>query len=109
MRRRRSPPVDDRRIVRQPVDYRFLAEHAKFGEIDMHMANISPHGFMVDQEPDLMPGERLTIRLPAIGRIEAHLVWRHGGRAGFQFERLISPNDFANLIATLGAEKPGPP
>ncbi len=109
MRRRHSPPVDDRRIVRQSVDYRLLAEHTKFGEIDMHMANISPHGFMVDQELDLMPGERLTIRLPTIGRIEAHVVWRHGGRAGFQFERLIAPTDFADLIATLGAEKPGSP
>ncbi len=43
-------------------------------------------------------GERVTIRLPEVGRIEAHLIWTTEGRAGFQFERIIRLDDFMRLI-----------
>lgn len=46
-------------------------------------------------------GERLIIRLPQVGRIEAHLIWTSGDRAGFQFERIIRAADFIALIDTL--------
>ena len=50
---------------------------------------------------DLGRGERVTIRLPHVGRIEAFLVWNDGGRAGFQFERIIRANEFSALIDAL--------
>jgi len=51
--------------------------------------------------PDLGRGERVTVRLPQIGRIEAFLVWTDGSRAGFQFERIIRQDDFAKMIRQL--------
>ena len=46
-------------------------------------------------------GERVTIRLPQVGRIEAFLVWADAERAGFQFERIIRMEDFAKMLRAL--------
>jgi hypothetical protein len=43
-------------------------------------------------------GERLMLRLPVIGRIEAHLAWHSDLRAGFRFERLIRIPEFSRLL-----------
>ncbi len=50
---------------------------------------------------DLGRGERVTIRLPQIGRIEAFLVWADQDRAGFQFERIVRMDDFTKMIKAL--------
>ena len=50
---------------------------------------------------DMERGERVVIRLPEIGRIEAHLIWNAEGRAGFQFERIIRFDDFMRMIDTI--------
>jgi hypothetical protein len=42
-----------------------------------------------------------VIRLPVIGRIEAHLIWQTEDRSGFQFERIIRLEDFTKLIDAL--------
>jgi hypothetical protein len=93
--------TDLRRSSRHPVDGHFLAEHRQLGDIHMHVVNISAHGFMTASETGLTRGERVVIRLPQIGRIEAHLIWTLDCRAGFQFERIIRADDFAALIAAL--------
>jgi len=49
----------------------------------------------------LSRGERVIIRLPQVGRIEAHLIWATEDRAGFQFERIIRLDDFMKLIDAL--------
>ena len=41
------------------------------------------------------------IRLPHVGRIEAHLVWTLNERAGFQFERIIRADDFVVMVEAL--------
>jgi hypothetical protein len=92
---------DLRGTHRHPVDQRFLAEHRRRGEIELHLANISAHGFMTASATGLSRGERVVIRLPHIGRIEAHLIWTAGDRAGFQFERILRSDDFAQMIATI--------
>ena len=56
------------------------------------------YGFMTDAAQDLSRGERVTIRLPAIGRIEAHVIWATDDRAGFQFERILRYEDFVAMI-----------
>ncbi len=86
---------------RHPVNHRFLAEHRRRGDIELHVANLSAHGFMTASETGLSRGERVVIRLPHIGRIEAHLIWSSGDRAGFQFERILRYDDFALLIAAV--------
>jgi hypothetical protein len=86
---------------RHPVDQRFLAEHRRRGDIELHVTNLSAHGFMTVTATGLSRGERIVIRLPQIGRIEAHLIWTSGDRAGFQFERILRSDDFARLIAAV--------
>lgn len=67
----------------------------------LHVINISTTGFMVKGDVALQRGERITIRLHHIGRIEAFLVWSDGTRAGFQFERIIRGDDFLMMIKSL--------
>jgi hypothetical protein len=67
----------------------------------MHIANISAHGFMIDGAPELARGDRVVVRLPVIGRIEAYCIWIADERAGFQFERIIRLDDFESVIEAL--------
>jgi len=90
-----------RRSVRYPVDYPMLGEHRQLGDVHLRILNISQQGFMAEGEHGLACGERIIICLPVIGRIEAHLAWVHGGRAGFQFERIIRRHDLTELIDKL--------
>ena len=90
-----------RRATRHPVDYRVIAEHRTRGDVMLHVANISAQGFMVDNAPGLARGDRLTLALPGIGRIEAYVMWVSEERAGFQFERIIRLDAFVGLIDTI--------
>lgn len=93
--------TDKRRALRHPVDHKLIAEHRQQGDVHLHIVNISAQGFMTSGESALGRGERLTIRLPVVGQIEAHIIWSHDDRAGFQFERIIRLEDFLKLIDTL--------
>ncbi|KPH61438.1 MULTISPECIES: PilZ domain-containing protein [Novosphingobium] len=93
--------TDKRRAARHPVDYKVIAEHRQLGDLHLHIVNLSAQGFMAQGEQPLDRGERLVMRLPVIGRIEAHLIWAHEGRAGFQFERIIRIDDFLKLVDTV--------
>lgn len=90
--------TDLRRGARHPVDYPVIGEHRDRGDLSLHVVNVSAHGFMIDKCPDLQRGDRIIIRLPAIGRIEAHVIWIMGERAGFQFERIVRYDDFEDMI-----------
>jgi len=93
--------TDLRRAARHPVDYRVIGEHRLLGDVMMHVVNISANGFMSQGDLPLSRGERVTIRLPLVGRIEAFLIWNNGDRAGFQFERILRLDDFMKLIDAL--------
>ena len=93
--------TDLRRAARHPVDYKVIGEHRRLGDVHLHVVNVSAHGFMVEGELDLTRGERVIIRLPELGRIEAHLIWLAEGRAGFQFERIVRIEDFMRMIDAL--------
>lgn len=93
--------TDLRRASRHPVDHPVIGEHRRLGDVHLQVVNISAHGFMVQGETGMERGERVVIRLPVIGRIEAHMIWSADGRAGFQFERIVRLEDFLKLIDTL--------
>jgi hypothetical protein len=93
--------TDMRRAVRHPVEHKVIGEHRQLGDVHLHIINLSAHGFMAKGGHGLGRGERVTIRLPVIGRIEAHLIWAHDDRAGFQFERIVRTEDFLKLIDTI--------
>jgi len=93
--------TDLRRAARHPVDFPVIAEHHQRGDQKLHIANISAHGFMVDGAEGIERGDRVIIRLPEIGRIEAYVIWTRDDRAGFQFERIIRLDDFMRIIEAL--------
>ena len=93
--------TDMRRAARHPVDYPVIVEHFAHGDLDLHVCNISAHGFMVDNTTKLARGDRVMIRLPMVGRIEAYVIWTRDSRAGLQFERIIRLDDFVELIDEL--------
>ena len=93
--------TDQRRSSRHPVDLPMIGEHRRLGDLMLNLINVSTTGFMIRGTIDLSRGERLTIRLPHIGRIEAFLVWGNEDRSGFQFERIIRADDFAKMIKAL--------
>ncbi|EHJ58644.1 hypothetical protein NSU_4379 [Novosphingobium pentaromativorans US6-1] len=83
------------------MDHSVIGEHRQLGDVHLHIVNVSAQGFMADGDLALERGERVVIRLPVIGRIEAHLIWAHEGRAGFQFERIIRVDDFLKLVDAI--------
>ncbi|MEP3051346.1 MAG: PilZ domain-containing protein [Erythrobacter sp.] len=93
--------TDMRRATRHPVDFPVIAEHFAHGDLNLHVSNLSAHGFMVDDGSKLQRGDRVIIRLPVVGRIEAYVIWTRDNRAGFQFERIIRIDDFVDIIDTL--------
>ena len=93
--------TDMRRAARHPVDYPVIGEHRQLGDVHLRIVNISHQGFMAREVDALGRGERLIIRLPVIGRIEAHLIWETEDRAGFQFERVLRLDNFLEMIQAL--------
>lgn len=95
-----------RRAARHPVDLSVIAAHRLQGDIPLHIVNLSAHGFMVRGDPAMPRGERLTVRLPEIGRIEAFIVWKTDDRAGFQFERILRQDLFSKLVSASRLRHP---
>lgn len=95
--------TDLRRAARHSVDCPVSAEHRVLGSVNLHIVNLSAHGFMVCGEVSIGRGERLTVRLPELGRIEAFLVWKTEDRAGFQFERIIRYDHFMRMIEAVSS------
>ena len=44
---------------------------------------------MIDDARQNERGDRVIVRLPVIGRIEAYCIWSRDNRAGYQFERIL--------------------
>lgn len=93
--------TDMRRAARHPVDHKVIGEHRRLGDVHLHVVNLSAHGFMAEGVSEIQRGERVTIRLPEVGRIEAHMIWATEDRAGFQFERIIRLEDFVRMIDAI--------
>mgnify|MGYP001802585456 CR=1 FL=1 len=93
--------TDMRRAARHPVDFPVIVEQYTHGDVNLHVCNLSAHRFMVDDAHELARGDRVIIRLPVVGRIEAYVIWTRDSRAGFQFERIIRLDDFVEIIDTL--------
>lgn len=93
--------TDKRRAARHSADYKVIAEHRQLGDLHLNIVNVSAQGFMAQGLSGMERGERVIMRLPVVGRIEAHLIWAHEDRAGFQFERIIRLDDFAKLVEAM--------
>ncbi len=95
--------TDQRRAARHSVDYPVIGEHRALGDVKLHIANISANGIMTQGEDPVGRGERIIIRLPVIGKIEALKLWDANGKSGFQLERVIRLEDFLDVIEAMQA------
>lgn len=96
---------DLRRAARHRADYQVIVESKLHGDRNAHIVNISAHGFMIDNNDVFDRGDRVELRLPVVGRIEAHLIWSVENRAGFQFERVIRLPDFMNILKSVSPRR----
>ena len=96
--------MDLRRAARHRANHKVIAESKAHGDKTIHIVNVSAHGFMIDNNPGYERGERVELRLPIIGRIEALVIWTVENRAGFQFERVLRLPDFMALLEKVGAK-----
>jgi hypothetical protein len=96
--------MDLRRAARHRANHKVIAESKAHGDKTIHIVNVSAHGFMIDNNPGYERGERVELRLPIIGRIEALVIWTVENRAGFQFERVLRLPDFLALLEKVGAK-----
>lgn len=93
--------IDMRRAARHRADYTAITESKHLGDCPVHIVNISAHGFMIEGDCPFTRGDRINLRLPKIGRIEAYMIWSVEQRAGFQFERVIRLPDFLAMIEDM--------
>ncbi len=101
-------PVDDydlRRAARHRTEYNVIVESKPHGDRPAHITNVSAHGFMIDNNEIFETGDRIELRLPVVGRIEAHLIWSVENRAGFQFERVIRLPDFLEMLKVVSPRR----
>lgn len=94
--------MDLRRAARHRANHKVIAESRRHGDKTIHIVNVSAHGFMIDDNPGYERGERVELRLPVIGRIEALVIWTVEQRAGLQFERVLRLPDFLALLDMIG-------
>jgi len=91
-----------RTAMRHRVDHVVRAEHLNRGcEIEVRLRNLSANGVLIDPAPGLQRGDRIILRLPALGRIEAYCIWTVDTRAGCQFERVLRPAEFDAVLAGI--------
>lgn len=94
--------ADQRRAARHRTDFISISQSKKYGDLPVHIINISAHGFMIDDNIKLERGDRITIRLPEAGHMESLVLWAVDNRAGLQFERVIRMNEFLTLLEEVG-------
>ncbi|WP_420605167.1 PilZ domain-containing protein [Novosphingopyxis sp.] len=92
---------DLRQAARHRADFKTIMERSRGEEHFAHICNVSANGFMIDDADQVQRGDRVSVRLPVIGRIEAHCVWTVDTRAGFQLERILRMPDFLAMLDEL--------
>lgn len=95
---------DLRRAARHRTDHKAIVESKIHGDQPAHIVNVSAHGFMTDDNSIFERGDRIELRLPEIGRIEALVIWTVENRAGFQFERVIRVPEFMAMLDKVGVK-----
>jgi hypothetical protein len=95
---------DLRRAARHRADFAVIVESKLHGDQPAHIVNISAHGFMTDDNVLFERGDRVELRLPNVGRIEAHLIWTVENRAGFQFERVVRIPEFLQMLEKVAVK-----
>lgn len=96
--------MDLRRAARHRANHKVIAESKQHGDRTINIVNVSAHGFMIDDNVVFERGDRVELRLPVVGRLEALIIWTVENRAGFQFERVVRLPDFLAMLDQIGAK-----
>lgn len=92
---------DQRRAIRQAVDFIANADHAALGSVRLHVLNLSTLGFMAAGTEQLSRHSILMVHLPVVGTTEAVVVWTIGDHAGFRFDSPISAEDLETMLIVM--------
>ncbi|MBB3981006.1 hypothetical protein GGR44_000637 [Sphingobium fontiphilum] len=102
--RSRDPAHDERRAVRDLVD---LVSHvtARGRTHGIRIINVSPLGLMCRSEAELLVGEKLTVWLPLVHDVQAHVRWAENGRFGLEYRTPIAISRYASMLELMPARR----
>ena len=98
--------IESRRARRDIVSFRAAVARVDGLAGRVLVVDLSPFGFMARGTLPLIAGDRVTLRLPAIGAHDAVIRWSLGGRMGGEFDDAISPYGYAHLLAAAPHDRP---
>lgn len=93
--------VDDRSEPRDEVHHRTRGTRADGLPLELLIVNISARGLMARCEAPLKVGDRLRVKLPAVGGVPAEVRWSLGGRVGCQLDQSIPLASYFQLLAAM--------
>lgn len=96
--------AEERSEARDEVHHRARAFGPDNRPLNLLVVNISARGMMARCDVDFAIGERLRVHLPVTGSVGAEVRWCLGGRMGFQFDRVIGPDDYQALLGAMARD-----
>lgn len=96
---------DERTVARDDVLFRARATAPDSRFLKLVIVNISAMGLMARCDDGAREGERITIALPVVGMIDAHVRWALGGRIGCELASPIALADYYELLARMIADE----
>lgn len=92
---------DDRTVGRDEVHYRAKGFGPDARPLPLVIVNMSAMGLMARCDTAYQPGDTITIALPVVGVIVAHIRWSLGGRIGCELDQTIDLADYYELLAIM--------
>lgn len=93
--------IDERSEPRDEVHHRTRASRQDGAPIELVIVNISARGLMARCDASFETGDRLRLKLPAIGTVAAEIRWSLGGRIGCQLDETIPLASYFQLLAAM--------
>lgn len=93
--------ADMRAAPRRGCHYRMPVTMPDFLNRFATVVDLSADGLRFRTDRTLDEGDQVTIKMPLIGRILAHVVWSKDGNTGVQFDESISSQDYIPLLRVL--------
>ena len=93
--------IDERSEPRDEVHHRTRAFRQDGTSVEFVVVNISARGLMARCDAAFDVGDRLRVKLPAVGSIAAEIRWSLGGRIGCQLDENIPLANYSQLLAAM--------
>lgn len=96
--------VDQRRADRDAIGVPTLLRRCSppvTAPMPATLANLSPLGFLVRIDIDIIDGAIVALTLPMLGEVRARAIWSMGRDLGAEFLSPIAPLHYDNVLAAL--------